>query len=58
MAKVNWKGATLLYPVPAILVSTGTMEKSNILTVAWCGIIPTLQEHIFLFALSDIPMKF
>ncbi|MEG2144738.1 MAG: flavin reductase family protein [Oscillospiraceae bacterium] len=39
MAKVNWKGATMLYPVPAVLVTTGNMEKSNVLTVAWVGII-------------------
>ena len=34
-----WKGATLLAPVPAVLVSVGNEEKSNIFTVAWTGII-------------------
>ena len=39
MAKVQWKGGTLLAPVHAALVTSGTMEKSNVLTVAWTGIV-------------------
>lgn len=38
MEKVQWKGGTLLSPVPAVLVSCGTMEKPAALTVAWTGI--------------------
>lgn len=34
-----WKGATLLAPVPAVLVSVGDEGKSNIFTAAWTGII-------------------
>lgn len=32
---------TLLSPLPAVMVSCGTPEKANILTVAWTGIINT-----------------
>ncbi|MBR6917304.1 MAG: flavin reductase family protein [Clostridia bacterium] len=39
MAKVLWKGGTLLGPLPAVMVTCGDMENSNIITVAWCGII-------------------
>ena len=39
MAKVSWKGSTLLAPVPPVMVSCGTAENSNIITVAWCGIL-------------------
>lgn len=39
MSKLVWKGGTLLSPVPAVMVSCGNMEKSNILTIAWTGII-------------------
>lgn len=39
MEKVQWKPGTLLAPVPAVLVSCGTMEKPAALTVAWTGII-------------------
>lgn len=39
MAKITWKGSTLLAPVPAVMVSCGNMERSNIITVAWTGIL-------------------
>lgn len=41
MSKVTWKSGTFLYPLPAIMVSCGTMEESNIITVAWTGITNT-----------------
>lgn len=41
MAKVQWKSGTFIYPIPAVMVSCGTMEKSNIITVAWTGILNT-----------------
>ncbi len=41
MAKQHWKGSVLLAPVPAALVSCGTIEKPNVLTVAWTGILST-----------------
>ena len=41
MAKVQWKGSTLLGPLPPVMVSCGTMEESNIITVAWTGILNT-----------------
>ena len=39
MAKVNWKGSTLLGPVPPTMVSCGTVEAPNVLCVAWTGIV-------------------
>lgn len=39
MSKVFWKGSTLLAPVSPTMVSCGTAEKANILTVAWTGIV-------------------
>ena len=39
MSKAVWKPGTLLAPVPAVMVSCGTMEKSNIITIAWTGIV-------------------
>lgn len=29
----------MLYPLPPVMVSCGTMEKPNVFTVAWTGII-------------------
>ena len=48
MSKVMWKPGTFLYPLPAVLVSCGTMEKSNIITVAWTGIINTNPPMIYI----------
>ena len=39
MNKIQWKGSTLLAPVPPALVSCGTMDRPNALTIAWTGII-------------------
>ncbi len=39
MSKVNWKGSALLSPLPVVAVTCGDMENSNIITVAWTGII-------------------
>ena len=48
MAKVMWKPGTFLYPLPAVMVSCGTMEKSNIITVAWTGIINTNPPMVYI----------
>ena len=39
MKKVHWPGATLMTPVPPVLVSCGTKEKPNCITIGWTGII-------------------
>ena len=39
MGKVMWKSGTFVNPVPAVMVTCGTMEKANIVTVAWTGTI-------------------
>ncbi|HPE96273.1 MAG TPA: flavin reductase family protein, partial [Bacillota bacterium] len=39
MSKKEFKPGTLLAPVPAVMISCGTMEVSNIMTVAWTGTI-------------------
>lgn len=36
--KENLKSDAILAPIPAIVVSCGDMENSNILTIAWTGI--------------------
>ena len=39
MGKIDMGSGTLLSPVPAVMVSVGDTEKSNIITVAWTGIV-------------------
>lgn len=42
MIKKNWKPGTVLYPLPAVLVSCGTTpEEYNLLTAAWTGTVCT-----------------
>ena len=48
MSKVMWKPGTFLYPIPAVLVSCGTMEESNIITVAWTGILNTNPAMVYI----------
>lgn len=37
--KQNWKPGTLIYPLPAVLVSCGNAEQHNLLTVSWVGTV-------------------
>ena len=48
MSKVTWKPGTFIYPLPAVMVSCGTMEKSNIITVAWTGILNTDPATVYI----------
>ena len=48
MAKKMWKPGTFIYPIPAVLVSSGDMKNSNILTVAWTGIINTNPAIVYI----------
>ena len=39
--KQSWKPGTMIYPVPAVLVSCGDGEQKNVFTVAWTGTVCT-----------------
>jgi flavin reductase (DIM6/NTAB) family NADH-FMN oxidoreductase RutF len=40
MAKIDWKPGTMIYPLPAVMVSLGeTPEEFNIITISWTGTI-------------------
>ena len=39
MGRIHLKSGTLLAPLPAVMVTVGDMENSNIITVAWTGIL-------------------
>lgn len=42
MSKINWKPGTMIYPLPAVMVSCGEKpEDYNIITIAWTGTICT-----------------
>ena len=48
MAKQIWKGGALLAPLPAVLVTSGTMDEANIVTVAWTGIVNTIPPKTYI----------
>lgn len=41
MSRQVWKGSTLLNPEPPVLVSCGSPDKPNLITVGWTGTICT-----------------
>lgn len=48
LGKVMWKPGTFIYPIPAVMVSCGDMEKSNIITIAWCGITCSVPAKVYI----------
>ena len=49
MGKQVWKPGNMLYPLPAVMVSTGDAQGStNILTVAWTGTICTNPAMVYI----------
>ncbi len=48
MAKITWKGGALVAPIPPVMVSCGDMENSNIITIAWTGIINTIPPKTYI----------
>ena len=46
MAKQIWKPGNMVYPLPAVMVSTGDKKgNQNILTVAWTGTVCTNPRY-------------
>ena len=41
MGKVKFRGGAMLAPTPPVMVSCGTADDANIITVAWTGILST-----------------
>jgi flavin reductase (DIM6/NTAB) family NADH-FMN oxidoreductase RutF len=48
MSKVQWKGGALLAPIPAVMVTCGTMEHPNVITIAWTGILNTIPPKTYI----------
>lgn len=48
MARQKWNGGALLAPLPPALVSCGTPERPNLLTVAWAGILSTHPPRTYI----------
>ena len=48
MGKLYWKPNTLLSPIPPTMVSLGSMEQSNIITIGWTGIVNTIPPMTYI----------
>lgn len=49
MDKTVWKPGTMLYPVPAVMVSCGhEPENYNIITIAWTGVINSDPPMVYI----------
>ena len=52
--KQDWKPGTMIYPLPAVLVSCGsTPEEYNVLTVAWTGTICSEPAMCYISVLPE-----
>lgn len=55
MAKITWKPGTMLYPVPAAMVTCKYGEIENIITISWVGTICTNPPMV---SISVRPSRF
>lgn len=53
--KHSWRPGNQLYPAPAVLVSCGNADKSNLITVAWAG---TICSDPAMLSISVRPERF
>ena len=47
MSKQLWKAGNMVYPLPAVMVSCGNMERPNIITIAWTGTLCTNPPLVY-----------
>lgn len=45
---MKWRGGALIAPLPPVMVTCGTEEKPNILTIAWTGILNTIPPKTYI----------
>ena len=48
MGRIKLSPGTLTAPLPAVMVTVGDMERSNIITVAWTGILSTHPARAYI----------
>ncbi|MBE6703295.1 MAG: flavin reductase family protein [Ruminococcaceae bacterium] len=48
MSKIKLNGGALLAPLPPVMVSCGSGEAANILTIAWTGILNTVPPKTYI----------
>lgn len=53
MSKLQFKPSTMLGPLPAVMVSCGDMQNSNIITIAWVGIACSQPTRVYISVRPD-----
>lgn len=48
MSKIQLKGATLLAPLPVVMATVGEYDKSNIITIAWTGVVNSEPPRVYI----------
>ncbi len=48
MNKISVRPNTMMAPLPSVMVSCGSMEKSNIITVAWTGVVNSDPPYVYI----------
>ena len=48
MKKIKFKGGALLAPIPPVMVTCGSEEAPNVLTIAWTGILNTIPPKTYI----------
>ena len=46
--KAQFKGSSILAPLPAVIVTCGDMKKSNALTIAWTGTVNSIPPKTYI----------
>ena len=46
--RIYWKGSALLAPVPSVMVTCGTMERVNVITIGWTGVVSTRPARVYI----------
>lgn len=53
MAKKDLKAGTTLAPIPAVLVTCGSYDKPNVITIAWTGIVCSEPPKTYISVRKD-----
>lgn len=48
MSKTILKGATLLAPLPVVMATVGDIHNSNIITIAWTGVVCSQPPRVYI----------
>lgn len=48
LKKIKFKGGALLAPIPPVMVTCGSEEAPNVLTIAWTGILNTIPPKTYI----------